>query len=119
MITKGSKMITHRFILITFWIALISLLPAARALAQKRARGAITVAVLGDSRTDGCAGQPKVSECRKRDNGFDARVLGRLLGHAAAHRPADVFFTGDLTLGYEKEETDGAVDPGATPAAGG
>src|SRR5207247_2091875 len=37
----------------------------------------------------------------------------------ARQRPAAVFFTGDLTLGLEKEETAGVVDPGDTPASGG
>ena len=78
-----------------------------------------TVVVLGDSRTDGCTGEKKTSDCRARDVGFRRRDLTQLLTLAMRQRPAAVFFTGDLTLGLEKEETAGVVDPGDTPAAGG
>jgi hypothetical protein len=78
-----------------------------------------TVIVMGDSRTDGCVGEKKTTDCRQHDVGFDRKVLAQLLRLAAGHRPAAVFFTGDLTLGLEKEEAAGVVDPGDTRAAGG
>src|SRR5438552_10757263 len=79
----------------------------------------LTIALLGDSRTDGCVGAQSIDDCRKNDVGFNRPVLGGLLRHAARHHPAAVFFTGDLTLGYEREAEDGVVDPGAQPASGG
>lgn len=100
-------------------LAGLALATPARGAEPQGPTGTITVAVLGDSRTDGCAGQPKRSECRRRDSGFDQPVLASLLALAAAKRPAAVFFTGDLTLGLEKEEEDGKVDAGALPATGG
>ena len=81
--------------------------------------GSKTVVVMGDSRTDGCVGEKKTSDCRQHDVGFDRKVLGQLLRLAAKQRPAAVLFTGDLTLGLEKEEIAGVVDPGDTPASGG
>ncbi len=81
--------------------------------------GATTVAVLGDSRTDGCVGHTQSSDCRRQDDGFNQPVLSSLLHLLAVKNPAAVFFTGDLTLGLEKEEEDGKIDPGAHPATGG
>jgi 3',5'-cyclic AMP phosphodiesterase CpdA len=80
---------------------------------------ALSIILLGDSRTDGCVGQPSRSECRRSDSGFNEPVLSSLLAFAGAKRPDAVFFTGDLTLGLEKEEEDGAIDEGASPASGG
>ena len=78
-----------------------------------------TVIVMGDSRTDGCEGEKKISDCRQHDVGFDRKVLTQLVRLAAKPRPAAVFFTGDLTLGLEREEIAGVVDPGDAPATGG
>jgi hypothetical protein len=79
----------------------------------------LTVAVLGDSRTDGCVGRKNFRDCRLHDSGFNEPVLAALLGLVAKKHPAGVFFTGDLTLGLEKEEDDGEVAAGSFPASAG
>jgi 3',5'-cyclic AMP phosphodiesterase CpdA len=54
----------------------------------------LIIAVLGDSRSDG----------EKDSDGLNKRVLSKLLSGIKGHYPDAVFFTGDLTLGLEKED---------------
>lgn len=54
----------------------------------------ITVAILGDSRSDGKEGVQGVND----------KVLSRLFAMIKENKPGAVFFSGDLTLGLEEEE---------------
>ena len=65
------------------------------------------IAVLGDSRTDG-AGEAKTN----------TSVLAGLLNRARGSGAEAVFFTGDLVLGLEHEDSEGEADPEDIPAAG-
>lgn len=85
------------------------------------------VAILGDSRA--CDFDPKAthrppacaSSERSLATGINVEVLTQLLGLAKARRPKAVFFTGDLTLGLERDddaEIDAAGGAIVAPASG-
>lgn len=58
------------------------------------------IAVLGDSRSDGETGS----------DGLNKEVLAKLCGMIKPYNPQAVFFTGDLTLGLEKEDEEDSTD---------
>ena len=71
------------------------------------APGDHVIAVLGDSRTDGTG-----------EATTNTSVLSGLLDRARSGGAEAVFFTGDLVLGLEHEDSEGEADPEDVPAAG-
>lgn len=58
------------------------------------------IAILGDSRSDGEAGT----------DGINKEILSKLMEMLKKYDPKAVFFTGDLTLGLEKEDEEDSTD---------
>jgi Calcineurin-like phosphoesterase len=101
-------------------LAALLVCAASTAHAHKPMAQPVTFVVLGDSR--GCdypwpapdGGAPTTRKCDyDSSDGLNRAVLTRLLQSAAKESPQGVFFTGDLTLGLEREDGD---DPGSSPA---